>query len=160
MTSSRAMGRLTACVAAASIVLISGCTSADSSGAAESAPSTPSAKVSPDGPPDDKLIEQAQAALAAAHSGTMVEAGVERVADGIHAEPLLEADRTYRFQLVCVGGGSVRVVFRPENAGRKATVPCDGAVAQQRLTGSEPLRIDVDGGAGATGTVAWQIDTD
>ncbi|MDT0570958.1 hypothetical protein RM704_26440 [Streptomyces sp. DSM 3412] len=112
-----------------------------------------------DGPSDDKLTEQAQAALAAVHSGTMVEAGAERVADGVHAEPLLDADKAYRFQLVCVGSGSVQVVFKPVSAGQKATVPCDGAVAQQRLTVSEPLRIDVDSGKGATGMIAWQIDT-
>ncbi|MFF9779273.1 hypothetical protein ACF1HJ_37225 [Streptomyces sp. NPDC013978] len=89
----------------------------------------------------------------------MVEAGAERVADGVHAEPLLDDDKAYRFQLVCVGSGSVRVVFKPASAGQKATVPCDGAVAQQRLTVSEPLRIDVDGGKGSTGMIAWQIDT-
>ncbi|MBD9724807.1 hypothetical protein [Streptomyces caniscabiei] len=91
----------------------------------------------------------------------MVEAGAERVGDGVHAEPLLNAGGggVYRLRLVCVGSGSVRVVVRPAGAEQKATVPCDGAVAQQRLTGSERLRIEVDGGKGATGMIAWQIDT-
>ncbi|WP_060884179.1 hypothetical protein [Streptomyces caniscabiei] len=81
--------------------------------------------------------------------------------DGVHTEPLLNAGggEVYRFRLVCVGSGSVRVVVGPAGTGQKATVPCDGAVAQQRLTGSERLRIDVDGGKEATGMIAWQIDT-
>jgi hypothetical protein len=37
-------------------------------------------------------------------------------------------------------------------------VPCDGALVQQRVTGAEPLRIDVDGSEGATGAIAWQLD--
>ena len=164
MISSRARGWLTVCAAAASVALLTSCTSTDGAGdAGSSSPESsrrpkPSEAATPEGPSDDKLTEQAQAALAAVHSGTMVEAGAERVADGVHAEPLLDDDKAYRFQLVCVGSGSVQVVFKPASAGQKATVPCDGAVAQ-RLTVSEPLRIDVDGGKGSTGMIAWQIDT-
>ncbi|MDX2943731.1 MULTISPECIES: hypothetical protein [Streptomyces] len=169
MTSSRARGWLTACAAVASAALLTSCTSNGSAGAAASTPSRSSGLSEPTRPSEPsepsqseaELTEQAQAALAAVQGGTMVEAGAERVGDGVHAEPLLNAGggEVYRFRLVCVGSGSVRMVVRPAGAGQKATVPCDGAVTQQRLPGSERLRIDVDGGKGATGMIAWQIDT-
>ncbi|MDX2781116.1 hypothetical protein PV379_28015 [Streptomyces caniscabiei] len=166
MTSSRARGWLTACAAVASAALLTSCTSNGSAGAAGSTPSRSSGLSEPSRPSEPsqseaERTELAQAALAAVQGGTMVEAGTERVSDGVHAEPLLNAGGgdVYRFRLVCVGSGTVRVVVSPAGAGQKATVPCDGAVAQQRLTGSERLRIDVDGGKGATGMIAWQIDS-
>jgi hypothetical protein len=32
------------------------------------------------------------------------------------------------------------------------------SVLQQRITADKPVRIDIDGNAGATGMIAWQID--
>ncbi|MFD0034340.1 hypothetical protein ACWGDS_21675 [Streptomyces sp. NPDC055059] len=109
-------------------------------------------------PSEKKLTEQAQAALAAVHKGMLVEAGAERVTDGIHTEPGLSEGKTYQLSLVCAGTGSAQLVFLPANAGAKTTVPCDGSVVQQRITADKLVRINVDGSRGATGVVAWQID--
>ncbi|MGJ5759930.1 hypothetical protein [Streptomyces galbus] len=88
----------------------------------------------------------------------MVEAGAERVTDGIHTEPSLSEGRTYRLNLVCVGTGRVQLAFTPTSAGTETEVPCDRSVVQQRITAHEPIRIDVDGTKGSTGVIAWQID--
>ena len=85
---------------------------------------------------------------------------MERVSDGIHTGPSLTKGETYRLDLACAGTGSARLRLAPASAGRKATVPCDGTVVQQRITEDGPIRIDVDGGTGATGVIAWQIAED
>ncbi|MGW4275407.1 hypothetical protein ACWEGQ_24330 [Streptomyces seoulensis] len=81
------------------------------------------------------------------------------MADGIHSEPTLVKGKTYRLSLACAGKGNARLTFVPANAGRQATVPCDGSVGQQRITGGGPVRIDVYGTEGSTGVIAWQIDS-
>ncbi|MEU6368423.1 hypothetical protein ABZ876_22430 [Streptomyces sp. NPDC046931] len=106
--------------------------------------------------------EQAEAALAAVGSGALVEAGTERVADGIHPKPVLSAGRRYRLDLVCVGRGGARVAFTPAGAGTKATVPCDRSVVWQRITPhghsrNSPVHIDVDGAKGSTGVISWAV---
>ncbi|MFQ6143966.1 hypothetical protein ACLMNJ_12915 [Streptomyces seoulensis] len=104
------------------------------------------------------LGEQAQTALAAVRSGTPVEAGAERVSDGIHSEPTLSKGKSYRLSLACAGKGNARLTFVPADAGRQATVPCDRSVVRQRITADGPVRIDVDGTGGSSGVVAWRID--
>ena len=89
----------------------------------------------------------------------MVEAGAERVTDGIHTEPNLSEGKTYRLNLVCFGSGNAQLAFTPGSVGAKTTVPCDQSVVQQRITAHKPIRIDVDGTKGSTGMIAWQIDT-
>ncbi|MFF3347163.1 hypothetical protein [Streptomyces sp. NPDC002779] len=88
----------------------------------------------------------------------MVEAGVERVGEGIHTEPGLSEGKDYRLNLVCVGSGTARLAFVPSKAGAEAAVPCDESVVQQRITGGDFVRIDVDGAKGAIGVVAWRIN--
>lgn len=107
---------------------------------------------------EKELGEQARAALAAVHSGTPVEAGAERVTDGIHSEPTLSKGKTYRISLACAGNGNAQLTFVPANAGRKTAVPCDLSVVQQRITTAKPVRVDVDGTRGSTGVIAWQIN--
>ncbi|QKW27233.1 hypothetical protein HUT11_14710 [Streptomyces seoulensis] len=80
------------------------------------------------------------------------------MAEGIHSEPTLNKGKTYRLSLACAGRGNARLTFVPANAGRQATVSCDGAVAQQRITGGGPVRIDVYGTEGSSGAIAWQVD--
>ncbi|RDS66590.1 hypothetical protein DWC19_00255 [Streptomyces sp. M7] len=137
-------------------VSLTSCTG--SHGDVSSRPSTPNPSRTAIEPSEKKLTEQAQAALAAVHTGTLVEAGVERVADGVHTEPGLSEGKAYRLRLVCAGSGSARLRFEPAGAGAATTVPCDGSVVQRRLTGDELVRIDVAGAKGATGVIAWQID--
>ncbi|MFK4866238.1 hypothetical protein [Streptomyces sp. CSMPJR101] len=148
--------RIAGCAAAVLAVSLTSCTG--SHGEVSSRPSTPSPSRTAIEPSEKKLTEQAQAALAAAHTGTLVEAGVERVADGVHTEPGLSEGKAYRLHLVCAGSGSARLRFEPAGAGAATAVPCDGSAVQQRLTGDELVRIDVAGAKGATGVIAWQID--
>ncbi|MFE9442363.1 hypothetical protein ACFYO2_25935 [Streptomyces sp. NPDC006602] len=151
---------LAGCAVAASAFLLTSCSSGGGDDtAADSSSPVPSASLTATGSSEKKLTAQAQAALAAVHSGTMVEAGTERVSDGIHTEPTLSEGKTYRLNLVCVGSGSAQVSFTPASAGTKATVPCDQSVVQQRITSQKPVRINVDGAKGSSGVIAWQIDT-
>ncbi|MEU9051364.1 hypothetical protein AB0D37_13260 [Streptomyces sp. NPDC048384] len=145
---------------AASAFLLAACTtSSDGDGAtASSSSSVPSASKTATQPSEKKLTEQAQAVLAAVHSGSLVEAGVERVPDGIHTEPTLSEGKTYRLNLVCVGSGSAQLAFTPSSAGTATTVPCDQSVVQQPITGKKSVRINVVGAKAATGVIAWQID--
>ncbi|MGW1393127.1 hypothetical protein ACWD6Q_15785 [Streptomyces nigra] len=148
--------RIAGCAVAVLAVSLTSCTG--SHGDVSSRPSTPNPSRTAVEPSEKKLTEQAQAALAAAHTGTLVEAGVERVADGVHTEPGLSEGKAYRLHLVCAGSGSARLRFEPAGAGAATTVPCDGSAVQRRLTGDELVRIDVAGAKGATGVIAWQID--
>ncbi|MFI1704810.1 hypothetical protein [Streptomyces griseoruber] len=145
-----------------SALVITGCSgSADDEGnGADSSPSiTPSSTRTAAETSEKQLTQQAQAALAAVQGGTLVEAGAERVSDGIHTEPELTSGKAYKLNLVCVGTGSAQLTFSPASAGKKATVPCDRSVVQQRITADKAVRIDVDGTEGSTGVIAWQIDT-
>ncbi|MCZ4509519.1 hypothetical protein O3Q52_15190 [Streptomyces sp. ActVer] len=160
MTYSSPRAWLTGCAVAASSFLLASCTSGsgDDTNANSSSSPAPSVSQTATGSSEKKLTEQAQAALAAVHSGTMVEAGAERVTDGIHTEPNLSEGKTYRLNLVCFGSGNAQLAFTPGSAGAKTTVPCDQSVVQQRITANKPIRIDVDGTKGSTGMIAWQID--
>ncbi|MCL7425641.1 hypothetical protein [Streptomyces sp. YS415] len=148
------MSRLAACAAVSSALLLTSCTASGSGeDTADPRPTSTAA-----GPSERELTERAQAAIAAVRGGTMVEAGVERVRDGIHTEPGLSEGKDYRLTLVCVGTGTARLAFVPARAAAEASVPCDESVVRQRITGGEFVRIDVVGAEGATGVVAWQID--
>ncbi|MFH9549178.1 hypothetical protein [Streptomyces sp. NPDC017435] len=151
---------LTGCAVAASVVLLTSCTSGSGDGKASEGPSSPASSGSQatTGASEKKFAEQAQAALASVHGGKLVEAGAERVADGIHTEPSLSEGNAYKLNLVCVGEGSAQLTFTPTSAGTETEVPCDQSVVQQRITGHKPVRIDVDSAKGSTGVIAWQID--
>lgn len=162
MTCSRLRtARLAGCAVLVSAFLLTSCTTSgsgeDNAGNSSQSPAPSSTRMATE-PSEKKLTEQAQAALAAVHKGMLVEAGAERVTDGIHTEPGLSEGKTYQLSLVCAGTGSAQLVFLPANAGAKTTVPCDGSVVQQRITADKLVRINVDGSRGATGVVAWQID--
>ncbi|MEU1273855.1 hypothetical protein [Streptomyces sp. NPDC005799] len=152
----------TGCVVTASALLLTSCTSGSGSANAHktSSPPTASASQTTTTTQEKKLTDQAQAALAAVQGGTMIEAGAERVTDGIHTEPTLSQGKSYKLNLVCIGSGNARLTFTPASTGPKADVPCDQSVVQQRITAHKmPVRIDVDGVKGSTGVIAWQIDT-
>ncbi|MEU9213854.1 hypothetical protein AB0D27_39665 [Streptomyces sp. NPDC048415] len=160
MTYSSPRAWLTGCAVAASAILLTSCTSGSGDGKATKDLSSPAASGSQaaTGSSEKELTEQAQAALTAVHSGKMVEAGAERVTDGIHTEPSLSKGKTYRLNLVCVGNGSAQVTFTPASTGTETKVPCDQSVMQQRITVHKSVHIDVDGAKGSTGVIAWQID--
>ncbi|MGV9249777.1 hypothetical protein [Streptomyces sp. NPDC003710] len=147
---------------AVSALLLTSCTSSSSEGGAANKTSSPPTVSASEAAAkqEKKLTDQAQAALAAVHSGTMIEAGAERVTDGIHTEPTLKQGKSYKLNLVCFGSGNAHLTFTPTNTGSKAEVPCDQSVVEQRITAHKlPVRIDVDGAKGSTGVIAWQIDT-
>ncbi|MFJ5779944.1 hypothetical protein [Streptomyces sp. NPDC093094] len=160
MTSLTSRTCLTACAVTASALLLASCTSGgkDTAGTAPSPAPSASAAFTASGASEEKLTQQLGAALDGFRTGTVIESGAERIQEGIHTEPLLTEGAVYRLNLVCVGKGSAQALFTPEGAGDKTAVPCDGSVVQQRITADGPLRIDVDGRAGATGMVAWEID--
>ncbi|MEV8550826.1 hypothetical protein AB0L04_13480 [Streptomyces glaucescens] len=161
MTSLPARACLTALAVASSAVLLASCTSDDGETAGTTPSSTPTtsatASAATPGAPEKELSEQAEAALAGFHHGTLVESGVERVSEGIHTEPTLTKGEEYRITIACAGTGSAHLRFAPASTGEKATVPCDSTVVQQRITADKPVRIDIDGQAGAIGMIAWQI---
>ena len=158
MTSLTGRACLTVLAVAASAVLVASCTSDGSDTAGPTPSATARSTAEPSDVSEKKLTEQAEAALAGFHNGTLVESGAERVSEGIHTEPTLSAGEAYRIGIACAGSGSARLRFTPASAGEEATVPCDGSVVQQRITVDRPVRIDIDGDAGATGMIAWQID--
>ncbi|GAA3078735.1 hypothetical protein GCM10010448_70400 [Streptomyces glomeratus] len=151
---------LAGCAAATSVLLLTSCTSDKGEGKAggSSQSSAPSNSAATTGPSEKKVTEQAQAALAAVHSGRFFAAGAERVTDGVHTETVLSKGKNYKFNLVCVGSGSAQLSFTPASTGPKVRVPCDQSLVQRRITGDGPVRINVDGARGATGVIAWQVD--
>ncbi|MFJ6832499.1 hypothetical protein [Streptomyces sp. NPDC091209] len=162
MTRSNPRTRLAAWAVVASAFLLASCTSGSGEGTAVSAPPSPSAPSGSRtaiGSSEKKLAEQARAVLAAVPGGQMIEAGAERVDDGVHTEPTLSEGKTYRLDLVCLGSGSARLTFVPADTGTETKVPCDRSVVQQRITVHKPVHIDVDGAEGSTGVIAWRIDT-
>ncbi|MFJ9832223.1 hypothetical protein ACIRU2_12625 [Streptomyces sp. NPDC101169] len=157
--SSPRTARLAGCCVLVSAFLLTWCTTSGSDGGGpHSSPSpAPSSPRPATAQQEKNLGEQARAALAAVRGGTPVEAGAERVTDGVHSEPTLTRGRTYRISLACAGRGAAELTFVPANAGTKTTVPCDRSVVQQRITAEAPVHVDVDGTRGSTGVIAWQI---
>ncbi|MGW7238681.1 hypothetical protein [Streptomyces sp. NPDC054804] len=151
------------CAVAVSALGLTSCTSSSDNGEGTnttSSPSSVSTSQAASKAQEKKLTEQAQAALAAVQGGTMVEAGAERVTDGIHTQPTLRQGKTYKLNLVCMGSGNAHLTLTPTGTGPEAEVPCDQSVVQQRITVHKlPVRIDVEGAKGSTGVIAWQIDT-
>ncbi|MFF1447821.1 hypothetical protein ACFVYF_06660 [Streptomyces sp. NPDC058274] len=155
------------CAVVASVFLVAACSSGGggekATGSSPSAPpdgsrTAPSVSATAPTLSEEQLVQQAQAALDAVHTGRMVEAGAERVTDGIHTEPGLSEGKSYQLSLVCFGSGSARLAFTPARGGTRTTVPCDQSLVRQRITGRRTLRIDVDGTKGSTGVIAWRVD--
>ncbi|MFF9085097.1 hypothetical protein ACF1BE_01465 [Streptomyces sp. NPDC014991] len=158
--SSLRTARLAGCSVLASAFMLTSCTMSGGGGdrAGSSQSPAPSSARTATRQSEKELSEQAQAALAAVRGGTPVEAGAERVTDGIHSDATLSRGKTYRISLACTGKGNARLTFVPADAGTKTAVPCDKSVVQQRITADKPVRIDVDGTRGSTGVIAWQIN--
>jgi hypothetical protein len=145
---------LTACCLASA--LLSGCTSETNS---SDAPATESASPTPslsEESREKELGDQATAALdAAGNDSRFVEAGLERVREGIHTRPDLKQGKPYQLVVACAGKGAVNVTI---DGDPPRVVDCDGVSNRQRITGtSGPLKIDVNGAKGSSGMVAWRI---
>ncbi|MFI8220422.1 hypothetical protein [Streptomyces sp. NPDC085932] len=108
------------------------------------------------------LEERAEKALALGAGdetgASFVEAGMERVGDGIHTRSVLSTGASYSLAVVCSGTGEVRLTVSVKRT-EPQTVACDGVPVRQRLADvPAQVGIDVDGLAGASGIVGWRID--
>ncbi|WP_413752427.1 hypothetical protein NRF20_09825 [Streptomyces sp. R-74717] len=111
---------------------------------------------------EERLGKQVQEALdteeVSDSDPLFVEAGLERVSDGLHTEPELMRGRSYKLAVACAGKGEITLSIALKNTVRQ-TVKCDGVPLRQRLTASAAkIRIDTEGMPGATGMVAWRLD--
>ncbi|GHE75220.1 hypothetical protein GCM10018785_49500 [Streptomyces longispororuber] len=85
-----------------------------------------------------------------------VEAGVERVGDGIHARPELAPGAVYEVVVACAGKGRISLSIGGERTRRG--VRCDGVATARRTPGSrETVEIDAAGEPGAVGMVGWRV---
>ncbi|WPW32229.1 hypothetical protein P6B95_35835 [Streptomyces atratus] len=111
---------------------------------------------------EERLGKQVQEALGTEEVSDsdqlFVEAGLERVSDGLHSEPELMRGRSYKLAVACAGKGKITLSIALKNTVRR-TVNCDGVPLRQFLTASAArVRIDAEGIPGATGMVAWRLD--
>ncbi|MEU8471363.1 hypothetical protein AB0F30_26255 [Streptomyces sp. NPDC029006] len=109
-------------------------------------------------------MKQATSVVAGVPGGVLLEGGAERVRDGIHTRPVLDEAKIYRLVLTCLGQGGARLTVGPATTGSATTgagmaVPCDRSVVRRRIGGDGPVRVDVVGLKGATGVLAWRINT-
>src|SRR5690242_13571884 len=118
-------GLISCCLTSA---FLSGCTSEkDSSNASATKSATPTPST-PEKVDAKKLGAQATAALDAAGTlspddDRLVEAGLERVTDGIHTRPELKQGKSYQLVVACAGEGSVNVTVERQPS---RAVDCDG----------------------------------
>ncbi|WP_282694886.1 hypothetical protein [Streptomyces sp. CC208A] len=111
------------------------------------------------GDDEEAQREQAREAVGAAGVGDpeFVESGVERVTDGAHVRAALNQGEAYQVSVACVGTGTVKVVVA---ARAPRTVSCDGTAAWELVENAPAeLPVEITGAAGATGMVAWRIDS-
>ncbi|MEW2396454.1 hypothetical protein [Streptomyces sp. NPDC046862] len=149
------------CALAASVFLLVSCTSDTSDGKPAKTPSLPASSSSraAAGSAEERQKEQAQTALAAVRTGQLAESGAERLTNGIHTEPSLQAGKNFELKLVCVGHGTAHLSFKPTDTGTPAKVPCDQSVVRQRITAGKQIHIGVDATQGSNGVIAWEIDS-
>ncbi|MGW6139138.1 hypothetical protein [Streptomyces sp. NPDC055140] len=109
-----------------------------------------------------KLTSQAQARTAidaaAADDVTLLEGGVESVADGVHSRPTVDHGRSYRLAVTCAGHGDAEAVFTTAAGAITKDIPCDTSVVLQRFTAAQTMRLDVSGKKRSSGAIAWRIN--
>ena len=107
---------------------------------------------------EKKLGAEARSALQATATGSMVASGLERVSDGLHTDPGLSAGTAYRLTVVCAGTGTAAIEFAPAGAAARKPFSCDGTTVLERFTAKHAQHVDINGGRGATGMIAWRIE--
>ena len=144
----------------APVLLLTACTSSSDTrdgGAASPSPGrTGGTARNTAGQQEKELTAQARSALGATDSA--VASGLERASEGLYTEPGLAAGTRYRLTVVCAGIGTVAIDFAAAGGAAKKPVPCDGNAVRERSTAKRAQRVDVSGGHGATGVIAWRID--
>lgn len=155
------------CVSVLSVALVTGCTSDSGGPTGPNAPGS-SPRPQPERPSEtsdgaeERLGRQVEEALGTRDISDsdplFVEAGLERVSDGLHTEPELTRGRSYKLAVACAGKGKITLSIALKDPVRR-TMECDGVPLRQRLTASAAkVRIDAEGMPGATGMVAWRLD--
>ncbi|MFF1402677.1 hypothetical protein [Streptomyces sp. NPDC058294] len=157
-----------ACAAvAASVLALASCgqgSGGHAAGRSTVSPHITTASRAPGSTSETARMKQATSVVAGVPGGVLLEGGAERVRDGIHTRPVLAGGKTYRLVLTCLGQGGARLTVGAATtgsatAGAGVAVPCDRSVVQRRIGGDGPVRVDVDGVKGATGVLAWRINT-
>ncbi|MGA5559240.1 hypothetical protein [Streptomyces lavendulocolor] len=155
MTASRRLLASTAVCALA--LVVTGCTDgqapkppASSSSESRSPSATAPSAV------EDEQGKRAKAAVAIVppDDSMFLESGLERVADGVHRQSVLEQGENYKLSVACAGQGSMKVVIR----GKATRLPCGGGALSLPIERAPAqLPIDISAEAGASGMIAWQI---
>ncbi|MFH9953423.1 hypothetical protein ACH4OX_04280 [Streptomyces roseolus] len=101
--------------------------------------------------------ERAREAVGSMDDPGFLEGGSAPVAEGAHVRAVLEPGEAYEIAVACVGAGAVTVVVADRGP---AAVPCDGVPVRRRVADAPAeLPVAITAVGGATGTVAWQIDS-
>ncbi|MGW6398827.1 hypothetical protein [Streptomyces sp. NPDC055134] len=108
-----------------------------------------------------KLTTQARTAVdaAAADDGTLLEGGVENIADGVHSRPTADHGQHYRLAVTCAGHGDAEAVFTTEAGAITEVIPCDASVVLKRFTApARAMCLDISGKSRSSGVIAWRIN--
>ncbi|MFD6244246.1 hypothetical protein [Streptomyces roseolus] len=136
-------------------LLVSGCGAGDPEPPAPRTPApTPSA---PKATATEEQGERVREAVGSMDDPGFLEGGSAPVAEGAHVRAVLEPGEAYEIAVACVGAGAVTVVVADRGP---AAVPCDGVPVRRRVADAPAeLPVAITAVGGATGTVAWQIDS-
>ncbi|MFE7856113.1 hypothetical protein [Streptomyces sp. NPDC057403] len=120
---------------------------------------TPAASKSPAVQREKQLAATAQRVLDTTSADAPLVSGLDRVSDSAQNELGLPRGGGYRVTVVCAGRGTVEVGFVPARTAPAQRVSCDGVPVSARFAvKAAGTRIDVRGGAGASGMFAWRVD--
>jgi hypothetical protein len=141
-----------------SLLLFSGC----NSGPGKDPEPLPTASASSSSPDSHfrKLEKQAMEAVdhESVEDAGFLAAGSEKLVDGIHARPPLDAGESYQLAVVCAGTGKARMALQYGDVERRETLTCDGVPSYWRISDApEQLTLDVGAAANSTGAAAWRI---
>ncbi|MGW2565480.1 hypothetical protein [Streptomyces sp. NPDC001537] len=137
---------------------LAACTSGPVAEPAHANSASPSRTTTTAAQQEKKLGAEAQSALQATATGSLVASGLERVSDGLHTDPGLSTGTEYRLTVVCAGTGSAAIEFAPAGAAARKPFSCDGTMVLERFTAKHAQHVDINGGRGATGMIAWRIE--
>ena len=160
MTTERSRLVLLNCALALGLVpalLLTACSSGAAPQGSKAAPGRSSK--SADVQREKELATAARAGLAATSDDAPLVSGLDRVADGVQDALGLPKGSGYRVTVACAGRGTVEVGFVPARTAPARRVSCDGVPVSTRFAvKAAGTRIDVQGGRGASGMIAWRVD--
>ncbi|MFJ7077673.1 hypothetical protein [Streptomyces sp. NPDC098781] len=145
-----------------SAALVAGCTTGSEDESTPSKAPKPTAS-SPNSEDEEQaneeLVERALRTGEMSDLGDLfVEAGLERVSDGIHAYSTAANGKAFTLSVACSGSGKVRLTVALKRP-LKQTMACDGVPVHQRVHNPpDRVKIDVDGLPESSGMVGWRID--